>query len=99
MGEAYKQLIREWRDVLPTQSLCLTVPVVHAAARPEASTRRHQRARAQQMIELAGRRARPQENRMTGEPRFEDKVAIVTGAAGGIGAAIAAAWPPRAQRS
>ncbi|WP_419827362.1 family 1 glycosylhydrolase [Sphingomonas sp.] len=28
VGEAYKQMIAEWRDVLPTQSLCLTVPVV-----------------------------------------------------------------------
>ena len=28
VGEAYKQLIAEWQDVLPTQSLCLTVPVV-----------------------------------------------------------------------
>lgn len=28
VGAAYKQLIRDWRDVLPTQSLCLTVPVV-----------------------------------------------------------------------
>jgi beta-glucosidase/6-phospho-beta-glucosidase/beta-galactosidase len=28
VGEAYGQLIRQWRDVLPTQSLCLTVPVV-----------------------------------------------------------------------
>jgi beta-glucosidase len=28
VGEEYKQLIRDWRDVLPTQSVCLTVPVV-----------------------------------------------------------------------
>jgi beta-glucosidase len=28
VGEAYKRLIQQWRDVLPTQSLCLTVPVV-----------------------------------------------------------------------
>ena len=28
VGEAYKQLIREWRDVLPTQSMCLTVPIM-----------------------------------------------------------------------
>jgi hypothetical protein len=26
VGEAYKQLITDWRDVLPTQSVCLTVP-------------------------------------------------------------------------
>ena len=28
VGEAYKQLIAEWREVLPTQSICLAVPVV-----------------------------------------------------------------------
>lgn len=28
VGAAYKQLIADWRDVLPTQSMCLTVPVV-----------------------------------------------------------------------
>lgn len=28
VGTAYKTLIREWRDVLPTQSVCLHVPVV-----------------------------------------------------------------------
>jgi beta-glucosidase/6-phospho-beta-glucosidase/beta-galactosidase len=28
VGRSYKQLIRDWREVLPTQSLCLTVPVI-----------------------------------------------------------------------
>jgi beta-glucosidase len=28
VGRAYKQLINDWRQVLPTQSICLTVPVV-----------------------------------------------------------------------
>ena len=28
VGVAFKQLIADWRDVLPTQSVCLTVPVV-----------------------------------------------------------------------
>jgi hypothetical protein len=28
VGEAYKQLIQDWRDVLPTQSVCLRVPLV-----------------------------------------------------------------------
>ena len=35
VGEAYKKIIAEWRDVLPTQSVCLVVPIVtpqeHAA--------------------------------------------------------------------
>ena len=28
VGKSYKQLIQDWRDVLPTQSVCLTVPVI-----------------------------------------------------------------------
>jgi beta-glucosidase/6-phospho-beta-glucosidase/beta-galactosidase len=28
VGRSYKQLIQDWRDVLPTQSVCLSVPVV-----------------------------------------------------------------------
>ena len=28
VGEAYKKLIRDWQDVLPTQSVCLRVPVM-----------------------------------------------------------------------
>ncbi len=28
VGECYRKLISDWRNVLPTQSLCLTVPVV-----------------------------------------------------------------------
>jgi beta-glucosidase/6-phospho-beta-glucosidase/beta-galactosidase len=28
VGQAYKKLIRDWRDVLPTQSVCLRVPIV-----------------------------------------------------------------------
>jgi beta-glucosidase/6-phospho-beta-glucosidase/beta-galactosidase len=27
VGEAYKELIKEWKDVLPTQSVCLHVPI------------------------------------------------------------------------
>ena len=28
VGEAYKQIISDWREVLPTQSVCLNVPIV-----------------------------------------------------------------------
>ncbi|WP_019139958.1 family 1 glycosylhydrolase [Noviherbaspirillum massiliense] len=28
VGEAYRQLIRDWKEVLPTQSVCLQVPIV-----------------------------------------------------------------------
>jgi hypothetical protein len=31
VGRAYKQLIQKWRKVLPTQSVCLTVPVIRPA--------------------------------------------------------------------
>jgi beta-glucosidase/6-phospho-beta-glucosidase/beta-galactosidase len=31
VGKAYKQLIEDWRDVLPAQSVCLTVPLADAA--------------------------------------------------------------------
>jgi beta-glucosidase/6-phospho-beta-glucosidase/beta-galactosidase len=36
VGRAYKQLIRDWRDVLPTQSVCLVVPIAtpHEHAEP-----------------------------------------------------------------
>jgi beta-glucosidase len=30
VGKAYKELIEEWRHVLPTQSVCLTVPIVYS---------------------------------------------------------------------
>jgi hypothetical protein len=29
VGKSYKQLILDWSDVLPTQSVCLTVPIVY----------------------------------------------------------------------
>lgn len=28
VGEAYRQIILDWRDVLPTQSVCLNVPII-----------------------------------------------------------------------
>jgi beta-glucosidase/6-phospho-beta-glucosidase/beta-galactosidase len=28
VGQAYKKLIKQWKDILPTQSVCLTVPIV-----------------------------------------------------------------------
>jgi beta-glucosidase len=54
VGKAYKRLISDWRDVLPTQSVCLTVPVVRpsehdepmARARRERGARLAQRERA-----------------------------------------------------
>jgi len=52
VGEAYKKLIEQWRDVLPTQSLCLTVPVMMPDELSEHHARR-QMARAKQMMKGA----------------------------------------------
>src|SRR5205823_3925073 len=40
VGEAYKQLLDDWREVLPTQSVCLQVPVVRPSEHDEAWARR-----------------------------------------------------------
>lgn len=42
VGRCYKQLIHDWCDVLPTQSVCLTVPVVWPHEADELAVRRHQ---------------------------------------------------------
>jgi hypothetical protein len=36
VGEAYKKIIREWGEILPTRSVCLTVPIElpHDEGRP-----------------------------------------------------------------
>ncbi|MDB5715381.1 MAG: glycoside hydrolase family 1 [Sphingomonadales bacterium] len=50
VGVAYKKLISQWRDVLPTQSLCLTVPVVM----PNEADERHaarQKVRAEEILQ------------------------------------------------
>ncbi len=57
VGKAYKKLIADWRDVLPTQSVCLTVPVV-PPVRADAPEAREQRARA---ARLRRKPARPAE--------------------------------------
>ena len=40
VGRAYKQLIRDWRDVLPASSVCLAVPVkpLHQGVWPPLTT-------------------------------------------------------------
>ena len=45
VGEAYRTLIRDWREVLPTQSVCLQVPIVMPSEHEEDWARR-QRAHA-----------------------------------------------------
>lgn len=61
VGKAYKRLIAQWRDVLPTQSLCLTVPVVMPceADGPHAAM---QRTRAQRMVDSEASGPTMQEN-------------------------------------
>ena len=49
VGRAYKQLIADWRDVLPTQSMCLTVPVVMPAECDDAHALRQRREAAERM--------------------------------------------------
>ena len=50
VGRAYRQLISDWRNVLPTQSLCLTVPVVMPGEGGDVHTETH-RAQAREMAE------------------------------------------------
>jgi beta-glucosidase len=42
VGRCYKQLIKDWRDVLPAESVCLTVPVVPPSEQQEPTVRRLQ---------------------------------------------------------
>jgi beta-glucosidase/6-phospho-beta-glucosidase/beta-galactosidase len=54
VGRSYRQLIRDWATVLPTQSLCLTVPVVPPSEFGErTSDRKADEARALRDVELA----------------------------------------------
>jgi beta-glucosidase len=42
VGQAYKKLIQSWRKVLPTQSVCLTVPVIRPSEFDEPHSKRQQ---------------------------------------------------------
>jgi len=44
VGMSYKQLIADWREVLPTQSVCLSVPIVPPSEHEEPSARRQRAA-------------------------------------------------------
>ncbi len=41
VGEAYRKIITEWREVLPTQSICLTIPLVPPSEHNERWARRN----------------------------------------------------------
>ena len=51
VGQSYKQLIRDWGAVLPTQSVCLTVPIVPPSEYGDQASRRLEDA-ARQLREL-----------------------------------------------
>ncbi len=40
VGRCYKQLIEDWREILPTQSMCLNVPIVLPSEYEESMARR-----------------------------------------------------------
>lgn len=44
VGRSYKQLIADWREVLPTQSVCLNVPIVPPSEHEEPSAQRQRAA-------------------------------------------------------
>ncbi|HZH12628.1 MAG TPA: family 1 glycosylhydrolase [Microvirga sp.] len=60
VGRCYKQLIHDWCDVLPAQSVCLTVPIVWPEEMDELPVHRHQERL---------RRMRRKESREDDEPR------------------------------
>ncbi len=43
VGRSYKQLIEDWREILPTQSVCLNVPIVFPSEHEEVIALRHRR--------------------------------------------------------
>ncbi len=43
VGESYRQLNHDWREVLPTQSECMTVPVDPPSAQDDQLARVHRR--------------------------------------------------------
>jgi beta-glucosidase len=52
VGTAYKQLISDWREVLPAQSVCLTVPIIMPCDYDEPNAQRQrERARHLRLIE------------------------------------------------
>ncbi|ACG78487.1 beta-glucosidase [Phenylobacterium zucineum HLK1] len=54
VGLSYKQLIQDWHEVLPTQSVCLTVPIVPPAEYGDPISERHRvEARRLRAYELA----------------------------------------------
>ena len=54
VGRSYKQLIKDWGQVLPTQSVCLSVPIVPPSEYEEPTAERHRaEARHLRAVEIA----------------------------------------------
>ena len=62
VGEAYRQLIADWREVLPTQSLCLVVPVVPPSRAGDAAAREQQREAVHHLHGFPAQPASPEDN-------------------------------------
>jgi hypothetical protein len=54
VGEAYRKLIADWKDVLPAQSVCLVVPIVPADYYDEPIARDRREALRNQRRTMAG---------------------------------------------
>ncbi|WP_217278700.1 hypothetical protein [Hymenobacter sp. BRD67] len=53
MGEAYKKLISQWKEVLPTQTACLQMPIIMPQESNDAWAKQ-QKAAAQQVLSQPG---------------------------------------------
>jgi beta-glucosidase len=53
VGRAYKQLIQDWRDVLPASSLCLVVPIVPPSHWDRIDAREQQEEASRRMLRFA----------------------------------------------
>jgi len=60
VGKAYKQLIKDWREVLPTSSVCLSVPIVKPSQADRLHALRQQAMAAAANDQLAGNPANPE---------------------------------------
>jgi beta-glucosidase len=58
VGQAYRKLIADWRDILPASSLCLVVPIV-PASRAESKASRKQQDKVRSMDTIASEGANP----------------------------------------
>jgi hypothetical protein len=60
VGKAYKQLIKDWGEVLPTSSVCLSVPIVKPSQADRMYALRQQAVAAAANDQLVGNPANPE---------------------------------------